>query len=253
MIYMIAFGQGAFYSNISLGQVNMITLFFEVMALYFLVKDKIIKSTAFSSFGVWLKLYPALLFPLFIGNKKNIKIFAISLITFFIGLPIILSPIIPLNLYFQYFFKYMPVFTNLKHDMSPCNQSLMAFLMHFSIPAESFKNYWLYDISGWIKLTNIIAMILFIVLIFVLFLRDRKHLLLWAFSSLLAISPVFSVTGWEAVYILSLPLIIQTLYYSIKSENYLKIISVVLISAFFILKPPQRYLIAYLDYFPFIF
>lgn len=252
-VYLIAFSLGSFFLNINHGQVNIVTLYFAVLSFYFLLKNNIILSNGFFSAGFWLKLYPVTLFPIYLKNKKTIKTTFLSLLGFIIILPLLLSPIIPLEQYRYFFFDFLPYFVNLPHDMSPCNQSVMCFLMHFYLPVETFGDYLRFEILPWIRITNSLLFISTIVIIFILFLRNKKQNLHWAFVSLLAISPVFSVTGWEAVYILSLPLILCVLYQIRNRTLFAKMIVSLCIILMYLPKPPSGSIAQYTNTVPFLF
>ncbi len=252
-IYLIAFSLGSFYLNINHGQINIVLLFLGVLTLYYLVKNKVIKSNIFFSLGIWMKLYPATLFPVFLKDKRTIKITLISLFVYFFILPLILSPIIPLEIYRYFFFEFVPYFINLPHDMSPCNQSLMCFLMHFYIPVETFGEYPRFEIFDWIRITNSILFIISLITIFILYFREKESNMLWAFCSLMALSPVFSITGWEAVYILALPLIILVLYQVRNKKKIAQIIIILSVILMYLPKPPSGLIAEYTNTIPFIF
>lgn len=252
-VYLIAFSLGSFFLNINHGQVNIITLYFAVLSFCFLQKNRIITSSGFFAAGFWLKLYPITLFPLFLKDNKTLKTAILSITGFVIILPLLLSPIIPIEQYRYFFFDFLPYFVNLPHDMSPCNQSVMCFLMHFYLPVDTFGDYLRFEILSWIRISNSLLFISSVILIFILFIRDKKRHLHWAFSSLLAISPVFSVTGWEAVYILSLPLIISILYQIRDKSLIIKMIVILCIILLYLPKPPSGLIAQYTNTVPFLF
>lgn len=250
--YLILFALGSFYLNINHGQVNIVVLFFAVLSLFFLLKNKTLTSGFFYSMGFWLKLYPAVIFPIYFKSKKTLIIAVISLILFIIILPLILSPFIHLNEYKYFFFDLTPYLVNTPLDMSPCNQSLMCFLMHFHLPVETFGQYPLFDVLPWIKTVNTIALASSLLIVFILYLRNRNRFLLWAFTSLLVLSPVFSITGWESVYILAMPLILHTLVLIRNEKKNIKILMIFLIATMYLPKPPSDFIAQYTSTVPLI-
>jgi len=250
-LYIILFALGSFYLNINHGQVNIVVLFFAVLSLYYLLNDKILISGFFYSMGFWLKLYPAVIFPIYFRNKKTVITAVISLVLFIVLLPLVLNPLIPLVEYKYFFLELTPYLVNTPLDMSPCNQSLMCFLMHFRLPVETFGQYPLFNVLPWIKTVNSVVLAISLISVVLLFLKDRQRYLLWVFASLLVLSPVFSITGWESVYILAMPLILHTVLLIRNDKRSVKVLFGLLIIFIYLPKPSSSLIAQYTTSIPF--
>lgn len=249
-IYIIFFGLASFFLNINHGQVNIILLFFAVMALNYLLKNKTIISGLFFSLGFWLKLYSAMIFPIYFKNKQTVTKAIIAMILFIVILPLVLSPIIPLNEYSYYFFNLTPYIINTPLDMSLCNQSIMSFLMHLHLPANTFGQYPLFYVLPWIKTVNLIGLIISVATISLIYLKNKEQFLIWTFSSLLILAPVFSITGWESVYILAVPIIMHTLLLIREEKPGIKYLFILPIVMMYIPKPPSHLIAQYTSIIP---
>ncbi len=251
LLVFLSFALASSYKTLLLGQIDSYVLLIPLIGYYFIKKGKPILGVVMMIFSGWVKLYTLVVLPLFAFSQKK-KALIIGIIIGLIALPLSISWIIPLKQYGFYFLDLMPKFVKLPQDVSPLNQNFMNFVMHFFLPASTLGHYIKVEFPSWLQLTNIIVFLSFLVVIYYYNFKTKSKYEFLCFSSVFVITPIFSVTGWESVYIFSIPLLIYTL---VVSDSATTIVKLIIIGCMFLLmipKPPSNLILQYVDKIPLI-
>lgn len=249
MIFIILLALAPLVQNIKSGQINAIILLFSILSIFYAQKEKPHLSSLFLIIGFWFKFYPIILLP-FLVNKKNYKSYLTYSLIYILGIPLILLPFIPLDLYKIYFFNLFPRISDIL-IIGSFNQSLSAFLMRLSLPVSSYSSWEYLVIPTGIKLINIITMISVFGLLFYLNIKKmmNKNLI---FGFLLSFSCIFSPVGWEYTYTMATLLIFIVLINYPNFPIIGKILVLILLISFLIPKLPDGMIEYSFNKFPYI-
>ncbi|MBM2813643.1 MAG: Uncharacterized protein HW421_405 [Ignavibacteria bacterium] len=237
-IWLIAFGFGPFIQNLRQGQVTSFVLLACVGTYYLLIRGKNTSAAGILLIGFWIKLYPIILFPLLLKEKKYIQV-AIGT-----GLGILLPMIItiffsPFEIFSVYFTRIVPS-TSQQIMLNPLNQSIAGFLMRVSAGATSFTSWNYFFVPVGIKVTVIIISLISLSWIFHYFFKKSANSL-FVFISLTSITSMISFLGWEYSYLLALPLVIYSIGILPNINPSQKLIVFICILALIIPKPPDEF------------
>lgn len=247
LIYVLAIAP--FFQNLRVVQINTIVLMLCVLSYYLFEKDRFFFSGIILSMAIWLKLYPFLLFILFFRSKQS---FINGFAGLFIGIiiiPLLLSPVIPIDLYVYYFTEYMPGISNMPHTVAPMNQSLMSFIMMFQIQPETYVEWNPQHFSELLRIINYGFLFLFSVFSMVLYLKKNLPAIL-TFSILLILPVMTSATGWEHTYSLILPFLIVFYFLQTNDKPFVSYFISLCLLLFLIPKPPDSLILKFSDEIP---
>ena len=153
--------------------------------------------------GFWLKLYPLALALLGLRRGEVGRLaagFAVGLV----GVPVVLLPFVPAELYRQYVFDLMPVWTSLT-NVDALNQSITGVLTHLALPLEPLTTAYDTPVSATTKAINTAATVGMLGGLYGAYFLGRLGRVP-AGVLILAVLPVISILGWEHTYVLALPL-----------------------------------------------
>lgn len=218
-LLLIGLATAPVFQNLKWGQVNVLVLLAGLGFLWLLERGRPFAAALVLSGGFWLKLYPLALMLLGLRRGQTGRLaagFAVGLV----GVPLVLLPVVPAELYRQYVFDLMPVWTSLT-NVDALNQSITGVLTHLQLPLEPMMSAYDVPISASTKAINVVASVaLFGGLYAAYFLGYLSRVT--AGVALLAVLPVVSVLGWEHTYVLALPLYLFVLLEALRRGPWAK-------------------------------
>lgn len=207
-LLLIGLATAPVFQNLKWGQVNVLVLLSGLGFLWLLERGRPFWAALVLSGGFWLKLYPLALALLGLRRGEVTKLaagFAVGLV----GVPVVLLPFVPAELYRQYVFDLMPVWTSLT-NVDALNQSITGVLTHLRLPLEPLTTAYDTPVSPLTKAVNTAATVGLLGGIYAACFLGRLPRVPAGFA-LLAVLPVISVLGWEHTYVLALPLYLLVL------------------------------------------
>lgn len=200
-----AFACGMTYVTYVFGQVNAVVLLVCLLYVACVMDERYTLAGVLIGIGFWLKFYPVFLLALAPLERRPIRL----LIASFLGIaliPVVLLPVLPLELYRQYFFEVYP---GLAAQTSPhvYNQSLIGWMTRFQQPRSMFFDWGPLLVDPRVKALNLLAMAAIFGATFLAYRCDRARPL-WHYACILAAAPMVVTYGWGGTYMLALPLLL---------------------------------------------
>jgi alpha-1,2-mannosyltransferase len=207
-LLLIGLATAPVFQNLKWGQVNVLVLLSGLGFLWLLERGRPFAAALVLSGGFWLKLYPLALALLGLRRGEAPRLaagFALGLV----GVPLVLLPFVPAELYRQYVLDLMPVWTSLT-NVDALNQSITGVLTHLRLPLEPLTTAYDTPVSTTTKAVNTVASAGLLGGVYAAYFLGRLPRVPAGFA-LLAVLPVISVLGWEHTYVLALPLYLLVL------------------------------------------
>ena len=188
--------------NLVMGQVNVLVLLLCVLFVR-LSSRQPFTAGAMLALAVWLKLYPVVMVFWAAGARDGRKSIVWGIISG-IAIALLLLPVLPIGLYADFLHKLKEISSYTSAHI--INQSLSAFLYRMNAGYEQFFN-WpnVYFIPFWIKVTNLVAVVLSILFFAKAGMGKMTNEVRSAFFMVLI--PVFSTLGWGHSFIFVAPLL----------------------------------------------
>ena len=202
-LLLIGMATAPVFQNLKWGQVNVLVLLSGLGFLWLLERGRPFWAALVLSGGFWLKLYPLALALLGLRRGEVGRLaagFAVGLV----GVPVVLLPFVPAELYRQYVFDLMPVWTSLT-NVDALNQSITGVLTHLALPLEPLTTAYDTPVSATTKAINTAATVGMLGGLYGAYFLGRLGRVP-AGVLILAVLPVISILGWEHTYVLALPL-----------------------------------------------
>jgi hypothetical protein len=210
----VALAFGATFTNVWYGQVNTFVLLDCLAFRWLLDRNKPAAAGAVLAAGVWLKIYPIFCLLLVVwefkrpGYRASLPRLLGGFAASFVGIAVILLPLVPLSLYGVYLTDTLPAISG-RTFQNILNQSLQGAAARTLGPAANFYDW---DKCGfsvvpqtWARILNgAVAVTAGVLLVRVA--QTASHMKrLVGFFCLLAAIPVLSPLGWSYVYVLATP------------------------------------------------
>lgn len=204
-IIAFAFASGTTYVTYVFGQVNAVMLILCLMYIACILDERFVLAGFIVGVGFWLKFYPVFLLALAPFEKRPVRLISSSVLSIVL-IPLILQPILPLELYRRYFFEVYP---GLAAQTAPhvYNQSVIGWLTRFIEPRSLYYNWGPLLVDARVKWANLFVMVAVFGWIMAGYYRHRERKLLH-YACILAAAPMVVTYGWGGTYMLALPLII---------------------------------------------
>ncbi len=208
-ILAFAFASGPTYVTYVFGQVNAVVLILCLMYIACILDERFVLAGFIVGVGFWLKFYPVFLLALAPFEKRPLRLLFASALSIVL-IPLILQPILPLELYRRYFFEVYP---GLADQTAPhiYNQSVIGWLTRFVEPLSMYYNWGPLLVDARVKVANLLAMAAVFGWIMVGYYRHRERKLLH-YACILAASPIVVTYGWGGTYMLALPLVMLAMH-----------------------------------------
>ena len=205
---LIAIALGPTYSNAIFGQVNAWVL---ACAVIFVTIGPVRPAVGgvFLALGTWLKVYPILMVAVGLWNRSAWRRIAFAAAAS-VAIVLIGLPILPLSSYDFFGSEVLPARFD-KTAVHISNQSLIAFLERFGLPAERFLN-WTGEqavvSSGAVRAVNWGFGIAVMAFLWHRAGRGPRVEAVDSAAGLIALAAVIAPLGWGHTYVLVLPLVI---------------------------------------------
>lgn len=207
-VSLIAIALGPTYSNAIFGQVNAWVL---VCVVIFMTIGPARPAAGglFLALGTWLKIYPILMVAVGLWNRSAWKRIAYAAAASVI-IVLLVMPIVPLSSYQTFWGDVLPARFD-KTAVHISNQSLIAFLERFAVPADRFLN-WTGEqaiaASGVVRAVNWGFGIAVMALLWRRAGRGTRVEAVDSAAGLIALAAVIAPLGWGHTYVLILPLVL---------------------------------------------
>ena len=205
---LVAIALGPTYSNAIFGQVNAWML--ACVVIFMTVGPaRPAVGGVFLAIGTWLKIYPVLMVAAGLWNRSAWRrIVSAAAATVIIA--ILLLPIVPLSSYQAFWSEVLPARFD-KTAVHISNQSLIAFLERFALPADRFLH-WTGEqavtVSALVRAVNWGFGIAVVALLWHRAVRGPRVEAVDSAAGLIALAAVIAPLGWGHTYVLVLPLVV---------------------------------------------
>jgi alpha-1,2-mannosyltransferase len=205
---LIAIALGPTYSNAIFGQVNVWVL---ACAVIFVTigPTRPALGGVFLALGTWLKIYPIVMVAVGLWNRSAWSRIAYAAAASVI-IVLVALPIVPLSSYETFWTEVLPARFD-KTAVHISNQSLIAFLERFGMPAERFLNWTgeqAVETSGAVRALNWAFGIAVMAVLWHRAGRGPRVEAVDSAAGLIALAAVIAPLGWGHTYVLVLPLVI---------------------------------------------
>jgi alpha-1,2-mannosyltransferase len=205
---LIAIALGPTYSNAIFGQVNVWVL---ACAVIFVTigPTRPAVGGVFLALGTWLKIYPIVMVAVGLWNRSAWSRIAYAAAASVI-IVLVALPIVPLSSYETFWTEVLPARFD-KTAVHISNQSLIAFLERFGMPAERFLNWTgeqAVETSGAVRALNWAFGIAVMAVLWHRAGRGPRVEAVDSAAGLIALAAVIAPLGWGHTYVLVLPLVI---------------------------------------------
>lgn len=202
---------GPAYHNYLSFQVNFIVL--NCCLAYILFSNaKWFKSAGvILAFGIWLKIYPILLLGLGILYKKYRPSFYWTL-AFIVILPIIFSPIIPLELYSYYIIEILPELGS-TGSTSIQNQSMLASVARQIMPIDGLR-FDEFEVTFELRVLSLIVAVSFCIAALIQRIRNGENVDNSLPLAVCAMTVMISAMSWSYSWVLAMPFLCYMYFYS---------------------------------------
>ena len=247
MLILIGLATAPVFQNLKYAQVNVLVLFIGLAFLELVRRDKLFAAALVLSVGFWLKLYPIALALLGLKRGRLTPLaagFAVGLV----ALPVVLLPLVPLELYRQYFFDLLPYWATAT-NMDALVQSIPGVLAHLGQQITDYLRSHDLILSPTIRLINTTATLGFVGGLYAAYFtgrlqRDMTGVLL------LAVLPIISILGWEHTYVLAVPLYIVLLLEARHRSRGVQLLAALATLVFMFPKLPQPQMVWTFEHWP---
>ena len=217
---------GPVFSTAVLGQIDTVILFICVTHIMLVRSGWVCAAGVVLSVGCWIKLYPAILlvYSLRMPGKGRLVI-GFLLATALI--PLVMLPVIPLDLYQSYFLHILPSLSG-RTITNIYNQSAAAVVTRFSVtPQIGLQTFTAFTVDATVKVCiAITGLSIVAVTTWLVHRRDMPSLALS--TSLLAMIGPLAPLGWGHAYVYVLPMLITSFTLSINSQGYSAVMLVIM-------------------------
>ena len=236
-LLIIALGSGPTFQNLRYAQVNVLILLASLAFLHLVQRGKPGWGALALAGGFWVKLLPIVLLPL--GLWRRWPRLAIGTLAGLVAVPLVLAPVVPLELYREYVTERLPAFSGAT-DLGPMSNSIQASLTRWAYPAEALIGS---EVARASLFARIVGAGLGGAVIFVATLAAWTGKLgrVRAGFVVLAILPATIPLGWEHTFVLAIPLLLVALAEARRQRAAVRWIVGLAALAFFAqrLPPPQ--------------
>lgn len=220
--------------NMVLGQLNAHIVTVSVAALWLLARDRALWAGVAVALGFWMKLYPAALLLVALSApepKRYLGGFALGLF----GIPLVLLPLLPIDLYGIYATQVLPSLSALT-NYNTLNQSIAATLLRIDATPALIGSWDYATVTPAMRAaTAAFALLTFGSL--AAWIWRRQPDTLSAGAALLAVMPCISTLGWESTYALTLPLLLVSALQMPQISRGWRFASMLAVATFVVPKP----------------
>ncbi len=208
-LLLIGLATAPVFQNLKYAQVNTFVLLTGLGFLVLLRARRPFWAALVLSAGFWLKLYPLALALLGVPRGRGFRQrevlrlgagFAVGLV----AVPVVLLPVVPLELYRQYVFDLLPAWSGIT-NVEALNQSIIGVLEHLRQPVEDYSRSGDTAVAPSSHTVNSVAMVALLGGFYGAYFLGRLRREV-AGVAILAAMPIVSGLGWEHTYVLALPL-----------------------------------------------
>ena len=236
-LLLIGFATAPVFHNLKYGQVNVLVLAIGLGFLWLLRRDRPLAAALLLSVGFWLKLYPIALALL--GLRRGwVKSGTLGLLVGIVGVPLVLLPVLPAELYRQYAFELVPYWSTVT-NMHALNQSITGVLEHVQLPITDYLRSHDTPIGALAQSVNTAAAVVLFGGFYAGYFLRRLRLDVVGVA-VLATLPVVSGLGWEHTYVLALPLYLYVLLEAQRRGAAARWLAAFAVFVFLIPKPPEE-------------
>ncbi len=204
--YVLGMASGPVFQNLRFAQANVLVLLSGLAFLLWLERRPVVAGLVLAG-GFWFKLYPLVLAPLTLRASGWVRA---ALAAGLLGLPVLLLPVVPAELYREYVFELLPHWSGAT-CANIMNESVMGVLVRAGTSVEAAIS-----LPATVQLVEVPPVIAAVngVLAVVLIGGLVGGVFVWrlpapvAGVALLAAVPVLTSLGWEHTYVLALPLLL---------------------------------------------
>ena len=196
---------GPVYVTLAFGQVNALVLMFSLGYVWAVKKERFLAAGVLMGLGFWLKFYPLFLLVLAPLEKRPVRLLFASLVSI-AALPLLLSPVLPLDLYTHYFREIYP---GLAEQTAPhvYNQSWIGFFTRLSGLGSDYFSWGPVLIDPEVKTINSLLQVVLFGWIAWGYSRNQTHKFLY-YACVMAVTPMVVTYGWGGTYMLAIPLLL---------------------------------------------
>ncbi|MEM1054790.1 MAG: glycosyltransferase family 87 protein [Bacteroidota bacterium] len=236
-LLLVALGSGPTFQNLKYAQVNVLVLLSALAFLHLAQRGKPGWGALALSGGFWLKLLPMALLPLALW--KRWPRLAMGTLAGLVAVPVLLLPLIPLELYREYVFERLPAFSGAT-DLGSMSNSIQASITRLGYPIQVVVRGGMLPASG---LASAVAVTIGVGVL------GAATIAAWmgrlgrvrAGFVILAILPAVVPLGWEHTFVLAVPLLLVVLAEAERQPVWIRVLVALAALAFFAqrLPPPQ--------------
>lgn len=176
--------------------------------------------------GIWLKIYPILLFGMGVLYQKY-RPSIICVLVWLLVLPIIFLPIIPLELYVHYFKVFLPELFS--HGMANIqNQSMVASIARQIFPIDQLS-YFDFEVTTGLRIVSLCLVGLFCSSALFIRIKKGEEYSIGLLFAVMSMTVMIASVAWTYSWILAMPFVIYMIF-----ESRFKILVMMLSSAYFI-------------------
>ena len=196
---------GPFFAAVVAGQVDILVLLLCTVHIALITTDRPMWAGLVLAIGFWIKIYPLVLLAYALSHPKGARVL-LGFICAGLALPLVLAPLVPLELYALYFMDYLPALSG-STIANIYNQSLTAFLTRLSLSVgESVQSFQAFPVPAPLRF-SITVVAMFIIGLICVTAKRARDLRLPAFAMILAIFAVIAPLGWGHTYVYICPLV----------------------------------------------
>ncbi len=235
-LLLIGMATAPVFQNMKYAQANVAVLLTGLLFLVLLRKDRPFAAALVLSLGFWLKLYPLALGLLGL-RRKWIAPGSAGLLVGLVGVPLVLLPFVPAELYRQYFFDLVPFWSEIT-NMDALNQSITGVLEHLRQPVSDYLRSHDTPLHPLTKAVNVAATLGLLGGLYAAYFLGRLQREVVGVA-VLAVLPLVSGLGWEHTYVLALPLYLFVLLEARHRGTWARALAAASVLVFMIPKLPQ--------------
>ena len=196
---------GSVYVTLAFGQVNALVLMLSLGYVWAVKKERYLTAGVLMGFGFWLKFYPLFLLVLAPLEKRPLRLLLASALSM-AALPLLLSPLLPLDLYLHYF---QVIYPGLADQTAPhvYNQSWIGLFTRWAGPKDDYFSWGPVLIDPEVTLINSLFQVVLFGWIAWGYCRNRARKFFY-YACVMAVTPMVVTYGWGGTYMLAIPLLL---------------------------------------------
>lgn len=216
-VIVLAAVSGPFFAAVVAGQVDILVLLLCTIHITLATRNRPIRSGFVLAVGFWIKIYPVILLAYAFSRPDAKRIF-LGFLCGVLTIPLILAPIVPLQLYEQYFLEYLPKLSG-GTIVNIYNQSASAFFVRLSLPIEeSIRSFQAQVVPTSLRFSiSLVAMIMVGSISYAA--KQTGGFKLPLFAMILAVFAIFAPLGWGHTYVYIGPLAYFTWFIGKKIQS----------------------------------